>query len=35
MTKDPSHIQYFFGASPEYPQFFIIVYMYKERKPTK
>lgn len=35
MNKDPSHIQYFFGASAEYPQFFIIVYMYKEKKPTK
>ena len=35
MAKDPNRIQYFFGASPEYPQYFILIYMYKEKKPTK
>lgn len=29
MGKDPSHIQYFFGASADYPQYFILIYMYK------
>lgn len=28
-TSSQQYIQYFFGCSPEYPQFFILVYMYK------
>lgn len=35
MTKDPSHIHYFFCTSSDYPQYFILVYMYKEKKPTR
>lgn len=35
MGKDPSHIHYFFCTTTEYPQYFILVYMYKEKKPTR
>lgn len=34
-TKEQSYIQYFFGCSHEFPQFFVLVYMYKEKRPTK
>lgn len=34
-AREQSYIQYFFGCSPEYPQFFILVYMYREKKPVK
>jgi hypothetical protein len=29
------HIQYYFGCSVEYPQFFILIYMFRDKKPTK
>lgn len=35
MSRDSSHIYYYFGASEDYPQYFILVYMYKEKKPIK
>ena len=35
MAKDPNRIQYFFGSSSDYPQYFILIYLYKEKKPTK
>lgn len=35
MSRDASHIHYFFGCSEEYPQFFILVYIYKDKRPIK
>ena len=35
MSRDSSHIHYFFGCHEDYPQFFILVYIYRDRKPIK
>ena len=35
MGKDPSLIHYFFGCSPKYPQYFMLIYMYRDKKPIK
>ncbi len=35
MGKDPSLIHYFFGCSPKYPQYFMLIYLYREKKPVK
>ena len=35
MARDLTHIHYFFGCHEDYPQFFILVYIYKDKKPIK
>jgi hypothetical protein len=34
-NREQTYIQYFFGCTAEYPQFFVLVYLFRERKPTK
>jgi hypothetical protein len=35
MSSDSSHIYYYFGVSEDYPQYFLLIYMYKEKKPIR
>lgn len=35
MLADSGHIYYYFGASEDYPQYFVLIYMYKEKKPIR
>ena len=35
MSHDNSLIYYYFGVSEEYPQFFMLIYMYKDKKSIK
>ena len=35
LTTDSSHIYYYFGVSEEFPQFFLLIYMYKDKKPIR
>jgi hypothetical protein len=35
MQADSTHIYYYFGVSEEFPQYFILIYMYKEKKPIR
>ena len=35
MQVDGSHIYYHFAASEEYPQYFLLVYMYRDKKPVR
>lgn len=32
---DSSRIYYYFAVTEEYPQFFLLIYMYKDKKPIK
>lgn len=33
--QDSSHIYYYFGVSEEYPQFILLIYMFKDKNPTR
>jgi len=35
MIADSAHIHYFFAVSEEFPQYFLLIYMYKEKKPIR
>jgi hypothetical protein len=35
MSKDPNLIHYYFGCSAEYPQYFLLIYMYRDKRPIK
>lgn len=35
MSSDGGHIYYYFAVSEEYPQYFLLLYMYKEKRPIK
>lgn len=35
MSTDSSHIYYYFGVSEEFPQFFLLIYMYRDKKPIR
>jgi len=35
MLNDSSHIYYYFATSEEYPQHFLLIYMYKDKKPIR
>lgn len=35
MLADSSHIYYYFAVSEDYPQFFLLIYMYKDKKPIR
>ena len=35
MQNDSSHIYYYFGVSEDYPQYFLLIYMYKDKKPIR
>lgn len=34
-STDNSHIYYYFGVSEDYPQYILLIYMYKDKKPVK
>jgi ABC-type Zn uptake system ZnuABC Zn-binding protein ZnuA len=33
--SDNSHIYYYFGVSEDYPQYVLLMYMYKDKKPIR
>jgi hypothetical protein len=33
--NDSSHIYYYFGVSEDYPQFILLIYMFKDPKPNR
>ena len=35
MAADSSHIYYYFAASEDYPQYFLLIYMYRDKKPIR
>lgn len=35
MQANNNNIYYYFACSPEYPQYFILIYMYKDKRPIK
>lgn len=35
MIADSSHIYYYFAVSEDFPQFFLLIYMYKDKKPIR
>ena len=35
MNANNSHIYYHFAASEKFPQYFLLIYMYKEKKPIR
>lgn len=35
MQQNSNNIYYYFGCNEEYPQYFMLIYMYKDKKPIK